>query len=73
MFAHKSVPHLSSQHALACMAKTLSFHISVVCRRRDTDRIIAISVAPPKVAKASTNFVIVAGVIALTFANVSTD
>ncbi len=28
MFAHKSVPHLSSQHALARMAKTLSFHTS---------------------------------------------
>jgi hypothetical protein len=26
MFAHKSVPHLLSQHALACMAKALSFH-----------------------------------------------
>jgi hypothetical protein len=26
MFAHKSVPHLSSQCALACLAKTLSFH-----------------------------------------------
>ena len=26
MFAHKSVPHLSSQCALAHMAKTLSFH-----------------------------------------------
>jgi hypothetical protein len=26
MFAHKSVPHLSSQHALARMVKTLSFH-----------------------------------------------
>jgi hypothetical protein len=26
MFAHKSVPHLSSQRALARMAKTLSFY-----------------------------------------------
>jgi hypothetical protein len=26
MFAHKSVPHLSSHCALAHMAKTLSFH-----------------------------------------------
>jgi hypothetical protein len=26
MFAHKSVPHLSSQRALARMAETLSFH-----------------------------------------------
>jgi hypothetical protein len=26
MFAHKLVPHLLSQHALAQMAKTLSFH-----------------------------------------------
>jgi hypothetical protein len=26
MFAHKSVPHLSSQRALARMAKTLSFN-----------------------------------------------
>jgi len=26
MFAHKSVPHLSSQHDLAQLAKALSFH-----------------------------------------------
>ncbi len=26
MFAHKLVPHPSSQRALACMAKPLSFH-----------------------------------------------
>jgi hypothetical protein len=29
MFAHKSVLHLSSQRALARMAKTLSFHKDV--------------------------------------------
>jgi hypothetical protein len=29
MFAHKSVPHLPSQRALAHMAKTLSFHTSL--------------------------------------------
>ncbi len=31
MFAHKSVLYLSSQRALACMAKTLSFHNSFFC------------------------------------------
>jgi hypothetical protein len=44
--------------------------------RHDTDRIISTSVAPPKVAKASTSVtltrVVVAGVIALNFANVNT-
>jgi hypothetical protein len=30
IFAHKLVPHLSSQHAIAHMAKTPSFHISVI-------------------------------------------
>jgi hypothetical protein len=30
MFAHKSVPHLSSQRALARMAKTLSFHSTII-------------------------------------------
>ena len=30
MFAHKSVPHLSSQRALAHMAKTLSFHNNTI-------------------------------------------
>jgi hypothetical protein len=30
MFVHKSVPHLSSQRALICMAKTLSFHIITI-------------------------------------------
>jgi len=29
MFAHESVPHLSSQHALAIVAKNLSFHIKI--------------------------------------------
>jgi hypothetical protein len=33
MFAHKSVPHLSSHCALACMAKTLSFHACSVGAR----------------------------------------
>jgi len=34
MFAHKSVPHLLSQHALACMAKTLSFDtVCLFCLR----------------------------------------
>ncbi len=28
MFAHKSVPHLSSQHALARLAKALSFPLN---------------------------------------------
>ncbi len=44
--------------------------------RRDRDRIISISVASLRVAKASTRVslsrVVVAGVIALTFANVNT-
>jgi hypothetical protein len=30
MFAHKSVPHLLSQRAVACMAKPLSFHTFTV-------------------------------------------
>jgi hypothetical protein len=30
MFAHKSVPHLSSQCALARMVKTLSFHTCLI-------------------------------------------
>ena len=39
---------------------------------RDTDRIVSIHVATPKVAKASTIRVAVAGVIALTFENGNT-
>ncbi len=35
MFVHKLVPHPSSQCALAHMAKTLSFYISVKCNKFD--------------------------------------
>jgi hypothetical protein len=34
MFAHKSVPHLSSQCALAHMAKTLSFYKKLILRKK---------------------------------------
>jgi hypothetical protein len=34
MSAHKLVPHLSSQHALARMAKTLSFHTRLFVEKK---------------------------------------
>ncbi len=50
--------------------------LTVLALARDTDRIVSIYVATPKVAKASTIRIavasIIAGVIALTFANGNT-